>query len=87
MPSQEVQQPQGQMMELPTVDSNGVSTQQPVSPPLQQQNPELVLISLQKPTEQMTAEPVSMRGGGEGCCLGLYVFPFSSCKLCFEGWS
>lgn len=70
MPAQETQQPQAQQMELPTTAQ--VNAEQPVrfiTLPFETQE-EPLLTASQRPTEQMTAEPMSMRGGGGGglCC-------------------
>jgi len=70
MPAQETQEPQAQQMELPTAAQ--VNAEQPVRSsilPLDIRNGTSLTI-LQRPTEQMTAEPMSMRGGGGGglCC-------------------
>lgn len=70
MPAQEVNQPQSQQMEMAAQDPARVSSEQPVRFPFPP-NDEVNTDNSQRQSEQMTAEPVSMRGGGEGgdiCC-------------------
>jgi hypothetical protein len=74
MPAQEVQQPQPIQMVAPQpMDATRVSSEQPVRPSLphlpSSQSPN-INEPPQRPTEQMTAEPVRMRGGeaGDVCC-------------------
>jgi hypothetical protein len=76
MPAQEVSQPQVQQMDIPQADAaqQPVCLSRPYRPSFTFEEHCRRMISLtpeQKPVEQMTAEPVSMRGGGEGeeiCC-------------------
>ena len=75
MPGQETNQPHAQQMALPQPqDAARTSSEQPVRLPLLSNfipKPLPLSNEYQRPVEQMSAEPVSMRGGGEGgdiCC-------------------
>ncbi|KAG9232459.1 hypothetical protein BJ875DRAFT_78457 [Amylocarpus encephaloides] len=68
MPAQETQQPQSQQMELPST--------QPQNGAINKEQP--------RPTEQMTPESMSLRGGGGGgiccgLCAGLACFECLDC--------
>lgn len=70
MPAQETTQPQAQQMALPQ-DAARTSSEQPVRIPHLPISLANLSDTNQRPVEQMTAEPVSLRGGGEGgdiCC-------------------